>query len=69
MTTFIENNDFPTGYRLFTKGGAENVKNICTYYLDPETGEEKKIAQTELDLLKTTIEIFNKQMLNYSIFY
>ena len=63
MTTFVENDEFKTKYRLFTKGGAENVKNICTYYLDPETGEEKKIAQTELDLIKTTIENFNKQML------
>ena len=38
MTTFIKNKNFPTGYRLFTKGGAEKVQNICKFYLDPETG-------------------------------
>ena len=25
MTTFIKHESFPTGYRLFTKGGAENA--------------------------------------------
>ena len=63
MTTFVENDEFKTRYRLFTKGGAENVKNICTYYLDPQTGEKKKLEKTQLDLIKDTIENFNKQML------
>ena len=63
MTTFIENNDFPTGYRLFTKGGAENVKNICSRYLDPETGNIEEIKQEQLNLIKNTIENFNKNML------
>ena len=63
MTTFIENNDFPTGYRLFTKGGAENVKNICSRYLNPETGNIEEIKQEQLNLIKNTIENFNKNML------
>ncbi len=63
MTTFIENNDFPTGYRLFTKGGAENVKNICSRYLDPETGNIEDIKEEQLNLIKNTIENFNKNML------
>ena len=63
MTTFVENSVFPERYRLFTKGGAENVKNICKYYLDPETGEVKEIREKELNFITNTIENFNKQML------
>ncbi len=48
MTTFVENDEFKTRYRLFTKGGAENVKNICTYYLDPQTGEKKKTRKNSI---------------------
>ena len=63
MTTFVENDEFKTKYCLFTKGGAENVKNICKFYLDPQTGEVKQMEQNEIELIKTTIENFNKQML------
>ena len=63
MTTFIANDKLPTKYRLFTKGGAENVKNICKYYVDPDTGEKKQIGDQQLNLIKDTIENFNKQML------
>ena len=63
MTTFIANDKLPTKYRLYTKGGAENVKNICKYYLDPDNGEKKQIGDQQLNLIKDTIENFNKQML------
>ncbi len=63
MTTFVTNPNFPTQYRLFTKGGAENVKNICKYYLDPDTGEKKRLVDQQLTLIKDSIDKFNKQML------
>ena len=37
MTTFIKSKDFPTGYRLFSKGGGENARVFCHYYLEPDT--------------------------------
>ena len=55
--------NFPTKYRLFSKGGAENVKTICKYYLDPETGLIKQLGDQHLTLIKDTIDKFNKQML------
>jgi len=63
MTTFIKNSKFPTGYRLYTKGGAEKVKNICKFYLDPETGEKLPLGDQQLNFITDTIESFNKQML------
>ena len=46
MTTFIKEND--DSYRLYTKGGAENIKKYCKYYIDPESGEKKELTQEEL---------------------
>ena len=63
MTTFIKSDKFNTGYRLFTKGGAENVKNICKYYVDPDTGSINPIGDEQLNYIKDKIEQFNKQML------
>ena len=63
MTTYVTNSNFPTRYRLFSKGGAENVKTICKYYLDPETGLIKQLGDQHLTLIKDTIDKFNKQML------
>jgi calcium-translocating P-type ATPase len=37
MTTYIKSDKFPTGYRLFTKGGAENAMVFCNRYLNKET--------------------------------
>ena len=64
MTTFINSSNFNgTQYRLFTKGGAENVQRICRFYIDPETGEKKQMGDQELTFVKDKIEDFNKQML------
>jgi len=59
MTTFIKNSNFPTGYRLYTKGGAEKVKNICKFYLDPDTGENLPLGDQQLNFITDTIESFN----------
>ena len=63
MTTFVKHDIFPTGYRLYTKGGAEKVKNICKSYLDPETGDINPITDTERNFISDYIQQFNRQML------
>ena len=63
MSTFIKHDIFPTGYRLYTKGGAEKVKNICKSYLDPETGDINPITDTERNFISDHIQQFNSQML------
>ena len=37
MSTLIASSEFPTGYRLFTKGGADFLLKNVTKYVDPET--------------------------------
>ncbi len=63
MTTFIKNNDFPTGYRLFSKGGGENARIFCKYYLDPNSGERKSLDDSISMQIKQSIEEFNKHKL------
>ena len=63
MTTFIESDDFKSGFRLFTKGGAENIMSYCTKYLNPETGEIKSLDDITLSKIKESIEEFNKNKL------
>ena len=63
MSTVVKNENFPTGYRLFSKGGAEKVNKICTHYLDPEQGCIKPIGDQERNYITDAIEKFNKQML------
>ena len=63
MTTFIKNNEFPTGFRLFSKGGGENARVFCHYYLDPTTGEKKQMDDSISMQIKQSIEEFNKDKL------
>ena len=63
MTTFVQNDDFPTNYRLFSKGGGENAIIFCKYYLDPDTGEKKPIDDGVSMRIKQSIEEFNKDKL------
>ena len=63
MTTFIKNNDFPTGYRLFSKGGGENARIFCKYYLDPNSGDRKSLDDSISMQIKQSIEEFNKHKL------
>ncbi len=62
MTTFIKNESFPTGYRLFTKGGAENALSYCDKYLTKE-GKEEKITEEIENKIKTQINDFNSSEL------
>ena len=63
MTTFIKNNNFPTGFRLFSKGGGENALVFCKFYLDPNTGEKKLLDDIVSMQIKQNIEEFNKDKL------
>ena len=63
MTTFIKHDLSETGYRLYTKGGAEKVNVYCKNYLDPETGEVKPLGDTERYFISDSVQQFNKQML------
>jgi len=63
MTTFIKHSDFSTGYRLFSKGGGENARIFCKYYLDPDTGEKKTLDDSVATKIKQSIEEFNKDKL------
>ena len=63
MTTFVKNKEFPTGYRLFSKGGGENARVFCKYYMDPNTGEKKSLDDSVSMQIKQSIEEFNKDKL------
>ena len=63
MTTFVKSKDFPTGYRLFSKGGGENARIFCHYYLDPDTNNKKSLDDSVSMKIKQSIEEFNKDKL------
>ena len=63
MTTFVKHKDFSTGYRLFSKGGGENARVFCKFYLDPDTGEKKTLDDSISTQIKQSIEEFNKDKL------
>ena len=63
MTTFVNNDDFPSKYRLFSKGGGENASVFCKSYLDPENGTIKPMDDKTIDKIKDTIKDFNKNKL------
>ena len=63
MTTYIKNDNFPTKYRLFTKGGAENATIYCDRYLNKETGEVKFLSLEEIDFINNEINEMNKKMM------
>ena len=63
MTTFIFNEEFPTNYRLFSKGGGENASKFCNSYMDPVTGEVKILDSEKKKFIEDSIENFNKDRL------
>ena len=63
MTTFIKNSKFPTGYRLFSKGFGENATQICSSYVNPDTGEIEQMNQTVIYHIRNQMEEFNKNKL------
>ena len=63
MTTFIKNPSFPSGYRLFSKGGGESALLYCRYYIDPDTGNQEYLDEAVSSHIKKKIEEFNKAQL------
>ena len=63
MTTFVNNEEFSSGYRLFSKGGAENAALFCNTYLDPENGSIKPMDDKVVERIKNSIRDFNKDKL------
>ena len=63
MTTIINNGEFPSEYRLFSKGGGENASIYCKSYLDPENGTIKPLDEKSLERIKESIKNFNKDKL------
>ena len=61
MTTFIKEKD--DTFKLYTKGGAENIKKFCKYYIDPETGEKCELTNKDMKNLEEKIQNCNKDML------
>ena len=52
MTTFVNNSEFPSQYRLFSKGGGENAALFCKSYLDPENGSIKPLDDEAIERIK-----------------
>ena len=60
MTTYIYNNNFPSNYRLYTKGAAEYFSKFCKSYLDPNTGNIEEINEEIAKNINNSILKFNK---------
>ena len=60
MTTYIKTND---GYRLYTKGGAENAMNYCTRYINKNTGQVANITEDIKNFVIEQIDEMNKNMM------
>ena len=63
MVTCVQSSKFPTGYRAFSKGGAEKVKEIANQYIDLNDGSVKKLGDQELNSISDKINHFNQAML------
>ena len=63
MTTYVKNDKFRTGYRLFTKGGAENAMIYCNRYISQSTGEVRPINDEIRKFVNDEIDEMNKKMI------
>ena len=63
MMSCVKSPNFPTGYRVFSKGGAEKVKESCSKYMDINDGSIKTLGDAEMCDISNKIEKFNKAML------
>ena len=63
MTTYVKSDKFPTGYRLFTKGGAENAMIYCNRYLNKETGKVEDLTDEIKEFVNNEINEMNKKMM------
>jgi Ca2+ transporting ATPase len=63
MTTYVKNDNFPQGYRLFTKGGAENAMTYCNRYINKKTGKVEDLNEDIRDFVNHEINELNKKMM------
>ena len=63
MSTFVKNANFPTGYRLYTKGGSENAMIYSSRYIDKETGRVNPITDEIKEYVNHQINEMNKKMM------
>ena len=63
MTTYVKNEQFPTGYRLFTKGGAENAMIYCDRYINKNTGQVQQLNDEVRNFVNNEINEMNKKMM------
>ena len=61
MSTYVKEKD--NLYRIYTKGGAEYIKEYCKYYIDSMTGEKMIFDEMEKNKLIKKIENYNNSML------
>jgi len=63
MSIMIKNSSFPTGYRLFTKGAAENAMMYSDKYIDKENGQIYEINNDIKKYINHKIDKLNKKMI------
>ena len=63
MSTYVKNENFPTGYRLFTKGGAENAMLYCDRYINKNTGQVEYLTEEIKNFINNEINEMNKKMM------
>ena len=63
MTTYVKNEAFPTGYRLFTKGGADNAMLYCDRYINKNTGQVQQLNDETKNFINNEINEMNKKMM------
>jgi len=63
MSIMIKEKSFPTGYRLFTKGGAENALLYCDQYISSKDGQICDLTDENKKYINNQIEIMNKKMM------
>lgn len=61
MTTFVKSDKFPTGYRMFTKGGAENATVFSTHYIDRDSGQVKELTPDEKEFINDQVDAMNRK--------
>ena len=60
MTTYVKTKD---GYRLYTKGGAENAMNYCNRYINKNTGQVSNLNDDIKNYVTEQIDEMNKNMM------
>ena len=63
MSIMIQNDLYPTGYRLYTKGGAENALIYCDKYINNKDGKIYNFTEEQKDFINNQMNIMNKKMM------